>query len=115
MDENDLNELKYIFSYLVDSFSYEVERDKKSELMDENPFMIMAPRIIDTLRGKSVDFPRIKRNLDYTGKATGIDLEEQTVNINGKNIAYEKLVIATGHSQKYDFINGSKYIHGFSG
>ncbi|MCL4349150.1 hypothetical protein [Ferroplasma acidiphilum] len=30
MDENDLNELKYIFSYLVDSFSYEVERDKKS-------------------------------------------------------------------------------------
>jgi len=90
-------------------------RNRKSKLMDENPFMIMAPRIIDTLRGKSVDFPRIKRNLDYTGKATGIDLEEKTVNINGKNIAYEKLVIATGHSQKYDFINGSKYIHGFSG
>jgi hypothetical protein len=31
MDENDLNELKYIFSYLVDSFSYEVERDKKAK------------------------------------------------------------------------------------
>ena len=30
MDENDLNELKYIFSYLVDSFSYEIERDKKA-------------------------------------------------------------------------------------
>ncbi len=90
-------------------------RNRKSKLVDENPFMVMAPRIIDILRGKSIDFAKINRNLDYTGKVTGVDLDEKTVNINGKNIAYEKLVIATGHSQKYDFINGSKYIHGFSG
>lgn len=30
IDENGLNELKYIFSYLVDAFSYEVNRDKKA-------------------------------------------------------------------------------------
>ena len=35
MNENDLNELKNIFSYLVDSFSYEVERDKKAEKTEE--------------------------------------------------------------------------------
>lgn len=35
MNENDLNELKNIFSYLVDSFSYEVERDTKSMHIEE--------------------------------------------------------------------------------
>ncbi len=90
-------------------------RNRKSKLVDENPFVVMAPRIIDMLQGKSIDFPRIKRNLDYLGKANTVDLEEKTVDINGKNIAYGKLIIATGHSQKYDFIKGSEYVHGFSG
>ncbi|WMT51921.1 MAG: hypothetical protein RE471_03345 [Ferroplasma sp.] len=35
MDENDLNELKNIFSYLLDSFSYEVERDIKADHIQE--------------------------------------------------------------------------------
>jgi DNA-binding protein YbaB len=35
MDENDLNQLKNIFSYLVDSFSYEVERDIKAGRIEE--------------------------------------------------------------------------------
>ena len=35
MNENDLYELKNIFSYLVDSFSYEVERDTKSAHIEE--------------------------------------------------------------------------------
>ena len=52
-------------------------RNRKSKLMDENPFMVMAPRIIDTLRGKSIDFAKINRNLDYTGKVTGVDLDEK--------------------------------------
>ncbi|WP_337859938.1 hypothetical protein [Ferroplasma sp.] len=30
VDENGLKELKYIFSYMVDAFSYEVDRDKKA-------------------------------------------------------------------------------------
>lgn len=35
MDENDRNELKNIFSYLLDSFSYEVERDIKAGRIEE--------------------------------------------------------------------------------
>ena len=60
MNENDLNELKNIFSYLVDSFSYEVERDTKSTHIEE---------ITQTLENdkKSIELmkSKIKEEMDH--------------------------------------------------
>ncbi|WP_337859939.1 FAD-dependent oxidoreductase [Ferroplasma sp.] len=90
-------------------------KNRDAALIDENPFLTMAPRIMDIVNGKSAEFPKIFRNLDYLGSVNNIDFQDMTVTMNLKKIQYEKLIIATGYSQKYDFIKGSKYIHGFSG
>jgi NADH dehydrogenase len=89
-------------------------RNMNSKLIDRNPFLTMSPRIIGILQGKSLDFPNIDRKLDYTGNVNSIDFNNKTIDINGKNINYDKVIIATGHSQRFDFIKGSKYVHGFS-
>ena len=89
-------------------------RNRNAGLVDQSPFLTIAPRVIDIIQGKDQKFSQIPRNLDYTGNVNKIDFDKKTVDINGKDISYEKIIIATGHSQKYDFIRGSKYVHGFS-
>lgn len=88
--------------------------NRNAKLIDKNPFLTMAPRIMDVLHGKYKEFPKIPRKLDYLGNVSNIDLQERSVTVNSREIKYDKIIIATGHSQKYDFIKGSKYIHGFS-
>jgi len=56
MDENDLNALKYIFSYLVDSFSYEVERDKKAAEIENTEQQLENDRkSIDVMKNSIIE------------------------------------------------------------
>ncbi|WMT51920.1 MAG: FAD-dependent oxidoreductase [Ferroplasma sp.] len=90
-------------------------RNRHSVLIDENPYLTMAPRIMDIISGRSPDYPLIPRKLDHTGRVQSIDFENRRVHLHNKDITYDRLIIALGHSQNYSFIKGSKYIHGFSG
>ena len=90
-------------------------RNRRGLLIDENPYLTMAPRIIDVISGRSPDYPLIPRSLDYTGSVQSIDFENRKVHLRNKDINYDRLIIALGHSQDYSFIKGSKYVHGFSG
>jgi NADH dehydrogenase len=89
--------------------------NRRGMLIDENPYLTMAPRIIDVISGRSPDYPLIPRTLNHTGSVKSIDFENRTVHLSNKDIAYDKLIIALGHSQNYSFIKGSRHIHGFSG
>jgi NADH dehydrogenase len=89
-------------------------RNRNAKLADENSFLTMAPRVIDIIGGKSPEYPKISRNTDYTGRVNRIDFNGKSVDIGGKEIVYDRLIIALGHSQNYDFIKGSRYVHGFS-
>ena len=90
-------------------------RNRQGTLVDENPYLTMAPRIIDVISGQNPDYPLIPRPLDYTDSVKSIDFENRTVHLHDKDITYDKVIIALGHSQDYSFIKGSKYINGFSG
>ena len=90
-------------------------RNKLGMLIDKNPYLTMSPRIIDVISGKNQDYPLILRSLDYTGSVKSIDFENRTVHLHDKDITYDKVIIALGHSQNYSFIKGSRYITGFSG
>ena len=89
-------------------------RNRKGMLVDKNSYLTMAPRIIDIFSGNNTDYPKIPRPLDYMDNVRSIDFESRTIHLQKKDIAYDKVIMALGHSQNYDFIKGSRYIHGFS-
>ncbi len=80
MDENDLNELKYIFSYLVDSFSYEVERDKKT----------------GEIENKAMELEKGKKAIDKLKQDIRENIDEFVSNYADFNIYEEKIMDSIG-------------------
>ncbi len=89
--------------------------NKNAILIDKSPYMIMAPRLIDILNGMKPEYAMIKRNVDILDEVVSINFDKKLINFREKSIEYDKLILATGHSQKFDFINGHQYLLGLSG
>ncbi|MEM0139745.1 MAG: FAD-dependent oxidoreductase [Ferroplasma sp.] len=88
--------------------------NKKAILIDKSPFMTIAPRLIDVVSGAPKEYALVKRATDITGEVTDINFQEKEIYIGNETIGYDIIIIATGHSQKFDFIKGYRYLTGFT-
>jgi NADH dehydrogenase FAD-containing subunit len=83
----------------------------QSILIDKSQYLTISTRLVNVVNGSDKSYAYKQRQVDRNENIRDIDFANRLIVTDRENISYGKLIIALGHSQAMQTVEGNQYLH----